>query len=127
MHFTLTEVVTELTGTAGLTVLDGDVDKVLNTVVTLLTVVLKTVDSLVTILGLTPQLNSLLHSVFSLLAQIITLVTGLVGALVPGLVAALSPLLAALGNGLLAPLLTPIVAVVAGLAVPGVLGSLPLA
>ncbi|KAI9163026.1 hypothetical protein HJFPF1_04623 [Paramyrothecium foliicola] len=126
-QFTLTQVVTELTGTAGLTVLDGDVNKVLNLVVTLLTVVLKTVDSLVTILGLTPQLNSLLHSVFSLLAQILVLVIGLVAAIVPGLIAALSPLLAGLGNGLLAPLLTPIVALVAGLALPGSLplGNLP--
>lgn len=116
MHFKLTDVVTKLTAAAGIPVAGADVDKVLNLVVALLAEVLFTVKTLVTILGLRPQLVSLLHSVFGLLANIITLVLGLVTGLLPGLVAGLSPLLAALGNGLLAPLLTPIVALVAGLA-----------
>jgi hypothetical protein len=114
-QFSLTKVVTEITGTAGLNVAGADVDKVLTITVTLVTVVLKTVNTLVTVLGITPQLNSLLASVLTLLANVLTLVTGLVAGIVPGLLAALSPLLAGLGNGLLAPLLTPIVALVAGL------------
>ncbi|KAM5350379.1 hypothetical protein ACJ41O_006884 [Fusarium nematophilum] len=116
MHFTLTEVVTSLTGAAGLDVADSDVDTVLNLVVVLVTIVLTTVKTLVTVLGLRPQLISVLHSVFQILAKVLVLVIGLVVAIVPGLVAALSPLLAGLGNGLLVPIVTPLAGLLAGLA-----------
>ena len=118
IQFQLTQVVTSLTSAAGLTVRDGDVDRVLGLVVTLLQVVLTTVDGLLTVLGIKPQLNLLLASVFSLLTGLLTALIGLLSGLLPGLVAALSPLLAGLGNGLLAPLLTPIVGLVAGIAPP---------
>ncbi|KAI0203193.1 hypothetical protein F4808DRAFT_458409 [Astrocystis sublimbata] len=119
MKFKLSEIVSDLTGAAGLTVAKGDVDKVLNLVVVLLTEVLSTVKAIVTILGITPQLTLLLKSVFGIVANLLVVLIGLLAGLLPGLVAALSPLLAGLGSGLLAPLLTPIVALVAALAGPG--------
>ncbi|KAI0513263.1 hypothetical protein F5B22DRAFT_656967 [Xylaria bambusicola] len=119
MKFKLSEIVTDLTGAAGLVVAKGDVDKVLNLVVALLAEVLATVKALVTILGITPQLTVALKAVFGIVANLLVLLIGLLAGLLPGLVAALSPLLAALGNGLLAPLLTPIVALLAALAGPG--------
>jgi len=118
IHFKLTDIVTELTDAASLTVQPGQVDTVLTLVVAVLSEVLATVKSIVLITGLTPQLTSLLHSVFSILAEVLTLLLGLLTALLPGLVAALSPLLAGLGNGLLAPLLTPIVALLASISLP---------
>ncbi|KAM0420903.1 hypothetical protein ACHAPT_011292 [Fusarium lateritium] len=117
VHFELTEVVTTLTGAAGLDVADADVDTVLSLVVVLVSEVLTTVKTVVTVIGLRPQLISILHSVFQILAKVLTLVIGLVAAIVPGLIAALTPLLAGLGNGLLAPVLTPVTALLAGLAV----------
>ncbi|KAM0250271.1 hypothetical protein ACHAP5_002330 [Fusarium lateritium] len=115
MHFELTEIVTKLTGAAGLDVADSDVDKVLNLVVVLVSEVLTAVKTIVTVTGLRPQLISVLHSVFQILAKVLTLVIGLVSAIVPGLIAGLTPLLAGLGNGVLAPVLTPVVALLAGL------------
>ncbi|KAJ3575521.1 hypothetical protein NPX13_g4005 [Xylaria arbuscula] len=119
IHLKLSEIVTDLTGAAGLVVAEGDVDKVLNLVVVLLAEVLATVKTLVTILGITPQLTVALKAVFGIVANLLVVLIGLLAGLLPGLVAALSPLLAALGNGLLAPLLTPIVALLAALAGPG--------
>ncbi|KAI1736021.1 hypothetical protein F4680DRAFT_452472 [Xylaria scruposa] len=119
MKFKLATIVTELTGAAGLNVSEGDVNKVLNLVVVLLTEVLSTVKALVTILGITPQLTVLLKAVFGIVSNLLVVLIGLLAGLLPGLVAALSPLLAGLGNGLLAPLLTPIVALLAALAGPG--------
>ncbi|RGP60918.1 hypothetical protein FSPOR_10341 [Fusarium sporotrichioides] len=115
VNFELTQIVTKLTGAAGLPVADGDVDKVLNLVVVLVSEVLTAVKTIVTVTGLQPQLISVLHSVFQILAKVLTLVIGLVAAILPGLIAALSPLLAGLGTGVLAPLLTPVVALLAGL------------
>ncbi|KAJ4124274.1 hypothetical protein NW768_009633 [Fusarium equiseti] len=115
VNFELTNIVTKLTGAAGLPVANGDVDKVLNLVVILVTEVLTAVKTIVTVTGLQPQLISVLHSVFQILAKVLTLVIGLVAGLLPGLIAALSPLLAGLGTGVLAPLLTPVVALLAGL------------
>ncbi|KAM0306755.1 hypothetical protein HYE67_002769 [Fusarium culmorum] len=115
VNFELTQIVTKLTGAAGLPVADGDVDKVLNLVVVLVSEVLAAVKTIVTVTGLQPQLISVLHSVFQILAKVLVLVIGLVGAILPGLIAALSPLLAGLGTGVLAPLLTPVVALLAGL------------
>ncbi|KAI0548957.1 hypothetical protein F4679DRAFT_548436 [Xylaria curta] len=119
MKFKLATIVTDLTGAAGLNVSEGDVNKVLNLVVILLTEVLSTVKALVTILGITPQLTVLLKAVFGIVSNLLVVLIGLLAGLLPGLVAALSPLLAGLGNGLLAPLLTPIVALLAALAGPG--------
>lgn len=119
MHFKLTDILTKVLGSAGLNVANGDVDKVLNLVVVLVSEVLFTVKSLVTILGLRPQLVTLLHSVFNIVAGLLKVLIGLLAGLLPGLVAALSPLLAGLGNGLLVPLLTPIVGLLAGLSLPG--------
>ncbi|KAL6407956.1 hypothetical protein AUP68_08997 [Ilyonectria robusta] len=118
MHYSLTEVVTSLTGAAGLDVAGGDVDTVLNLVVALVSIVLANVKVIVTVTGLRPQLISLLHSVFSILSSLLVLVIGLVSAILPGLIAALTPLLAGLGNGLLVPVLTPIVALLASLSLP---------
>jgi hypothetical protein len=115
VNFELTQIVTKLTGAAGLNVADSDVDKVLNLVVVLVSEVLAAVKTIVTVTGLQPQLISVLHSVFQILAKVLTLVIGLVAAILPGLIAALSPLLAGLGTGVLAPLLTPVVALLAGL------------
>ncbi|KAL4732662.1 hypothetical protein ACLX1H_001680 [Fusarium chlamydosporum] len=115
VNFELTQIVTKLTGAAGLPVADSDVDKVLNLVVVLVSEVLAAVKTIVTVTGLQPQLISVLHSVFQILAKVLTLVIGLVGAILPGLITALSPLLAGLGTGVLAPLLTPVVALLAGL------------
>ncbi|EEU42857.1 uncharacterized protein NECHADRAFT_84146 [Fusarium vanettenii 77-13-4] len=116
VHFELTEVVTKLTGAAGLNVPDVDVDTVLSLVVVLVSDVLTTVKTLITEIGLRPQLISILHSVFTILAKVLTLVIGIVGAIVPGLLAALTPLLAGLSNAVLAPVLTPITAFLAGIA-----------
>ncbi|KAI8661926.1 hypothetical protein NCS55_01064200 [Fusarium keratoplasticum] len=116
VHFELTEVVTKLTGAAGLNVADVDVDTVLSLVVVLVSEVLTTVKTVVTVIGLRPQLISILHSVFTILAKVLTLVIGIVGAIVPGLIAALTPLLAGLGNAVLAPVLAPITAFLAGIA-----------
>jgi hypothetical protein len=112
----ITEIVTSLTGAAGIPVAGADVDRVLVLVQTLVDLLLTTVNTIVTVLGLRPQLVSLLHSVFTLVANVLTLLIGLLGGLLPGLVAGLSPLLAGLGNGVLAPVLTPVVALVAGIA-----------
>ncbi|KAF4439932.1 hypothetical protein F53441_12433 [Fusarium austroafricanum] len=116
MHFELTEIVTKLTGAAGLNVADSDVDTVLNLVVVLVSEVLTAVKTIVTVTGLRPQLISILHSVFQILSKVLVLVIGLVTAIVPGLVAGLTPLLAGLGNGVLAPVLLPITGLLAGLA-----------
>ncbi|KAI8715844.1 hypothetical protein NCS52_01093000 [Fusarium sp. LHS14.1] len=116
VHFELTEVVTKLTGAAGLDVPDVDVDTILSLVVVLVSDVLTTVKTLITEIGLRPQLISILHSVFTILAKVLTLVIGIVGAIVPGLIAALTPLLAGLGNAVLAPVLTPITGFLAGIA-----------
>jgi hypothetical protein len=119
VHFKLTDLLTKLLGAAGLDIIDGDVDKVLSLVVVLVSEVLFTVKSLLTILGLRPQLASLLHSVLNIVAGLLKVLIGLLTGLLPGLVAALSPLLAGLGNGLLVPLLTPVVGLLAGLSLPG--------
>ncbi|KAK2594318.1 hypothetical protein QQS21_007963 [Conoideocrella luteorostrata] len=119
MHFKLTEVLTKVLGSTGLSVVDGDVDKVLDLVVVLVSEVLCTVKLLLTILGLRSQIASLLHSVFSIVAGLLKVLIGLVTGLLPGLVAALSPLLAGIGSGLLAPLLTPVVGLLAGLSLTG--------
>ncbi|KAF4958689.1 hypothetical protein FSARC_10962 [Fusarium sarcochroum] len=116
IHFELTELVTKLTGAAGLDVADADVDTVLSLVVVLVSEVLTTVKTVVTVTGLRPQLISVLHSVFQILSKVLTLVIGLVAAIVPGLIAALTPLLSGLGNGVLAPILTPVTGLLAGLA-----------
>ncbi|KAM0352996.1 hypothetical protein ACHAPU_001881 [Fusarium lateritium] len=115
VNFELTQIVTKLTGAAGLDVADGDVDKVLSLVVVLVSEVLAAVKTIVTVTGLRPQLISVLHSVFQILTKVLTLVIGLVTAIVPGLIAALTPLLAGLGNGALAPVLTPVVGLLASL------------
>jgi len=112
----ITEIVTSLTASVGIPVADGDVDRVLVLVEVLVKQLTTTVKSIVTILGLRPQLTSLLHSVFTLVANVLTLLIGLLTGLLPGLVAGLAPLLAGLGNGVLAPILTPVVALVAGIA-----------
>jgi hypothetical protein len=116
IQLNLKNIIVDLTGAAGIPVSGGDVDLVLGQVKILLNLVLTTVNTVVKVLGLSPQLTSLLHSVFSLLAKIVLLLNGILVGLLPGLVAALSPLLAGLGNGLLAPLLTPLVALIAGIA-----------
>ncbi|KAI1052745.1 hypothetical protein LB507_009955 [Fusarium sp. FIESC RH6] len=96
----LTHIVTELTGSAGLPVADGDVTKVLSLVTVLVNVVLTAVKTIVTVTGLQPQLISVLHSVFQILAKVLALVLGLVSGLLPGLIVALTPLLAGLGAGI---------------------------
>ncbi|KAF5630493.1 hypothetical protein F52700_7173 [Fusarium sp. NRRL 52700] len=116
VHFELTEIVTKLTGAAGLDVADSDVDTVLNLVVVLVSEVLTAVKTIVTVAGLRPQLISILHSVFQILTKVLVLVIGLVSAIVPGLVAGLTPLLAGLGNGVLAPVLLPVTGLLASLA-----------
>lgn len=116
INLDLTEIVTSLTGQAGIPVSATDVDRVLVLVDILVKELLVTVNTIVTVLGLRPQLISLLHSVFTLVANILTILIGLLGGLLPGLVGGLSPLLAGLGNGVLAPILTPVVALVAGIA-----------
>ncbi|KAH7146717.1 hypothetical protein B0J13DRAFT_500596 [Dactylonectria estremocensis] len=113
---TLTNLVTELTGSAGLDITDLDVKTINTLVIALVSEVTTIVKGLLTILGVRPQLDSVLHSVFQILAKVLILVIGLVGAIVPGLVVALSPLLVGIGNGLLAPLLTLIAGLLAGLA-----------
>ncbi|RGP63617.1 hypothetical protein FLONG3_9830 [Fusarium longipes] len=111
----LTHIVTELTGAAGLTTSDADVQKVLGLVTILVNIVLTAVKTIVTVTGLQPQLVSILHSVFQILAKVLTLVIGLVAGILPGLIAALTPLLAGLGVGVLSPVLAPITALLAGL------------
>ncbi|KAF5696945.1 hypothetical protein FGLOB1_13140 [Fusarium globosum] len=117
VHFELTEIVTKLTGAAGLDVADSDVDTVLNLVVVLVSEVLTAVKTIVTVTGLRPQLISILHSVFQILTKVLILVIGLVSTIVPGLIAGLTPLLAGLGNGVLAPVLLPVTGLLASLAV----------
>jgi hypothetical protein len=114
----LTTLVAEITGAAGLPVGAGQVDVVLKLVVGIVEELLTTVKAIVAELGLTVQLTSLLRSVFSILAALLTVVSGLLGELLPGLVAALNPLLSGLGNGVLAPLLTPLTGLLAGLDLP---------
>lgn len=121
MHFKLTDILKQILDSAGLNVSGTDLDKVLTLVVALVAEVLFTVKTLLTVLGIRPQLASILHSVFGLLANILTALIGLVAALVPGLIAGLSPLLAGLGNGVLAPLLTVVAGLLAGLAGPQLL------
>ncbi|RSL54774.1 hypothetical protein CEP53_007313 [Fusarium sp. AF-6] len=116
VHVELTSVVTKLTGTTGLKVADVDVSAVLSNVVVLVSEVLTAVKSIVAATGLQPQLISILHSVFQILAKVLTLVVGIVGDIVPGLIAALTPLIADLSNAVLAPVLTPITAFLAGVA-----------
>ncbi|KAL6406162.1 hypothetical protein AUP68_10725 [Ilyonectria robusta] len=113
---TLTNLVTELTGAAGLDVTDSDVKTINTLVIALVSEVTTIVKGLLTILGVRPQLDSVLHSVFQILAKVLILVIGIVGTIVPGLVVALSPLLVGIGNGLLAPLLTLVAGLLAGLA-----------
>ncbi|VUC36486.1 unnamed protein product [Clonostachys rosea] len=118
INLDLSAIVNSLTTSAGIPVQEGDVDRLLTVVNALLTVVLTNVRAIVTVLGLQPQLVSILRSVVILLSNIVSLLTGLVAGLLPGLIAALSPLLAGLGNGVLAPILTPLAALLAGLAGP---------
>ncbi|CAI6098634.1 hypothetical protein V2G26_001296 [Clonostachys chloroleuca] len=118
INLDLSAIVNSLTTSAGIPVQEGDVDRLLTVVNALLTVVLANVRAIVTVLGLQPQLVSILRSVVILVSNIVTLLTGLVAGLLPGLIAALSPLLAGLGNGVLAPILTPLAALLAGLAGP---------
>jgi len=115
----LQNLVLQLTDAAGLSVRPSDLSTVVTLVNTLLSQVLVTVNSLVTVLGLKPQLNSLLASVLGLVSKVLVLLIGLLSGLLPGLVAGLSPLLAGLGTGLLAPLLTPIIAALVPLQNPG--------
>lgn len=122
----LQNLVLQLTNAAGLSVRESDLTTVLTLVNVLLGQVLVTVNSLVTVLGLKPQLNSLVASVLGLVSKVLVLLIGLLAGLLPGLVAGLSPLLAGLGNGLLAPLLTPIVAALVPLQNPGAPIGLPL-
>ncbi|KAH6884287.1 hypothetical protein B0T10DRAFT_579820 [Thelonectria olida] len=113
---TLTSLVRELTGAAGLDVTDADVKTVQTLAIALVIEVTTIVKGLITILGVRAQLDSVLHSVFQILAKVLILVIGLVAAIVPGLVGALSPLLVGLGSGLVAPLLTLVAGLLAGLA-----------
>ncbi|CAH0001935.1 unnamed protein product [Clonostachys byssicola] len=118
IHLDLSTIVSSLTTSAGIPVQKGDVDRLLTVVSALLTVVLANVRAIVTILGVQPELVSILKSVVILVSNIVTLLTGLVAALLPGLIAALSPLLAGLGNGVLTPILAPLATLLAGLAGP---------
>ncbi|KAH6883445.1 hypothetical protein B0T10DRAFT_494244 [Thelonectria olida] len=113
---TLINLITELTNASGLDVTNSDVKTIHTLVIALVSEVTTIIKSLLTILGVRPQLNSVLHSIFQILTKVLILVIGLVGAIVPGLVAALSPLLVGIGNGLLAPLLTLVAGLLAGLA-----------
>ncbi|RSL58615.1 hypothetical protein CEP54_007717 [Fusarium duplospermum] len=116
VHVELTSVVTKLTGATGLNVPEVDVKVILSNVVILVSEVITAVKDIVAATGLQPQLISVLHSVFQILAKVLTLVIGIVGAIVPGLIAALTPLIADLSNAVLAPVLTPITAFLAGIA-----------
>lgn len=116
MHFKLADILKQILGAAGLDVSATDLDTVLSLVVALVAEVLFTVKALLTILGIRPQLASILHSVFGLLSNILAALVSLLAGLLPGLVAALTPLLVSLGNGILAPLLTVVAGLLAGLA-----------
>lgn len=115
IQFKLSDILQKILNAAGLNVSKTDLNKVLTLVVALVSELLFTVKTLLTILGIRPQLASILHSVFGLLSNILAGLIGLLGALLPGLIAALTPLLAGLGNGLLAPLLTGVAGLLAGL------------
>ncbi|KAI5456886.1 hypothetical protein BGZ63DRAFT_434111 [Mariannaea sp. PMI_226] len=112
----LTNLVTSLTGAAGINLSDADEKTVQNLLVTIATQVTTIVKELVPIIGLKAQLRTIVRSVFQALAEVLTFGIRLVGAVVPGLVAALSPLVVGLSNALVAPLLTLIAGLLAGLA-----------
>lgn len=91
-------------------------DRVLALVNILLEELLATVKYLVTVLGLRAPLVSLLHAVFTLVANLLSVLVRLLAGLLPALLGGLTPLLSALGNGLLAPILGPVVDLVNSLA-----------
>ena len=115
MHFKLTDILKQILDAAGINANPADLDRTLTLVTALLSEVLFTVKSLVTILGIRPQLASILHSLLGLVSNILTGLIALLGGLLPGLVTGLAPLLAGLGNGVLAPLLTGVAGLLAGL------------
>jgi hypothetical protein len=117
----LSETVTKLTGTTGITFADGEAELVLTLVVETVTGVVTSVGTIVEVLGLTPVIKDLLTAVLGLVAQILSLVLHLVPTLVPNVVAILSPVLATVGQGVVVPLLTPIVAVIGSLSIKGLL------
>lgn len=115
----LTGLVAELLSAAGVDIKEGDLAKVVNLVVALLSEILFTVKSLLTVLGLRPAIASLLSSIINLVVGLLRVLVGLLAGLLPALVAALTPILAIVGDGVLGPLLTPITAALAMSTVPG--------
>lgn len=115
MHFKLTDILKKILDAAGINANPADLDRTLTLVTALLSEVLFTVKSIVTILGIRPQLASILHSLLGLVSNIITALIALLGGLLPGLVTGLAPLLAGLGNSVVAPLLTGVAGLLAGL------------
>lgn len=111
----LTEVVSSLTGAAGIKVEAGQLDRVLALVNILLRELLATVNYVVTTLSLGDALSSLLKVVFGLVAKILVLLIGLLAGLLPGLLAILTPILEGVGKGLLTPLLKPVTSLLTGL------------
>lgn len=111
----LVAIVTALTGAAGLDVADGQLDKVLGLLNTLLTLLLGAVERIVDSLGLGDILSAILKIVFGLLAKILGLLIGLLHGLLPGLLEILTGLLSGLTGGLLKPLLEPVLGLVTGL------------
>lgn len=111
----LTEVVTSLTGAAGIKVEAGQLEEVLDLVNTLLRELLATVNYVVTTLSLGDVLSGLLKVVFGLVAKILVLLISVLAGLLPGLLAILTPILEGVGKGLLAPLLQPVLSLLTGL------------
>lgn len=111
----LTEIVTALTDAAGIDVEDGQLEKVLDLVNTLLTLLLGAVERIVNTLGLGDILSAILKIVFGLVSKILVLLIGLLGGILPGLVEILDGLLNGLTGGLLEPILAPVFGLLKGL------------
>lgn len=115
LHYKLTDILQKLHGAAGIKIDSKDNDSVLSLIVDLVSEILYTVKAILTVLDLGGLLSSILHLVFTLVAEILEAVVELVGAIVPDLVDVLSSLLGGLGDTVLAPLLSIIANVLAAL------------
>jgi hypothetical protein len=115
VEFILQGLVADLTGATGMRARGSELNGVTSGVTTICKETITSVNGLVSVIGITPQLTSIVTSVLTLVSQVLSLVIKLVPGLVTGLIAGLTPLLAGIGQGLLAPLLTPIAAAVAGI------------
>jgi hypothetical protein len=111
----LVDTVKVVTNDAALPLVEVEAERLIAVVKTLVEEILTTVVNLVKTLGLRANLVTLLHEVFVLLADLLSLLADISADLVPGIVNLLNTLLSGLQDDVLVPVATPLIAFAVGL------------